>query len=58
MENGIHKTPQREITIPQDKVEHLQNGLTNVRKELADSKYVKEAIIALAAEGLSSAIES
>lgn len=48
--------PKNEITIPQDKVEHLQSELTNIREELEDNKYIQEAIKVLAAGGLRSTI--
>jgi hypothetical protein len=45
-----------EIMIPGDKLEYLQRELTNIREDFADNKYIKEAIIVLAAGGLRSTI--
>lgn len=48
----------QEIAIPQDKLEYLQRELTNIREEIADNKYVLEAVKVLAVGGLRSAIGS
>ena len=56
--NIIKNDSKAEIVIPQDKLEYLQKELTNVREDFVDNKYVKEAIIVLAAGGLRSTIGS
>lgn len=50
--------PNKEITIPADKLEYLQRELTNIREEVREDKYIAEAIRVLAAGGLRSTIGS
>lgn len=47
-----------EIIIAADKLENIQNELTNVRSEFADNKYIQEARKALSAGALRSTIGS
>jgi len=55
--NDLQKT-NKEITIPEDKLEYLQKELTNIRDEVRDDPYIEEAIKVLAAGGLRSTIGS
>src|SRR5690554_4075323 len=48
----------KEITIPEDKLEYLQKELTNIRDDVRDDPYIEEAIKVLAAGGLRSTIGS
>ncbi len=56
MSENLPSGKKQEITIPADKIEYLQRELTNVRDEFVPNKYLKEAIIVLAAGGLRSTI--
>jgi len=49
---------EKEITIPEDKLEYLQKELTNIRDDVRDDPYIEEAIKVLAAGGLRSTIGS
>lgn len=50
----VKQTP--DIILPSEKLEYLQRELINVREDLFDNKYIKEARIVLQAGGLRSAI--
>lgn len=54
MSNIVKQTP--DIILPSEKLEYLQRELVNVREDLFDNKYIKEARIVLQAGGLRSAI--
>ena len=51
----VRKTPS-EIILPADKLDYLQKELTNVREDLIDNKYIREARVVLRAGGLRSTI--
>lgn len=44
----VRKTPS-EIILPADKLDYLQKELTNVREDLIDNKYIREARVVLRA---------
>lgn len=50
------KKTQQEIILPAEKLEYLQNELTNIREEFENNKYIKEAMLVLQAGGLRSTI--
>lgn len=52
------KKENTELTIPEDKLDYLQKELTNIREDLEDDPYIKEAIKVMAAGGLRSTIGS
>lgn len=49
---------EKDITIPEDKLEYLQKELTNIRDDVRDDPYIIEATKVLAAGGLRSTIGS